>query len=86
MYNSIYITISAASASLAAILGGLIAQKVIDINNQLAQTKDQLTKNLKEKNSISDRIAELDERIIENRIIEFIGINRWVNTMCKIQN
>ena len=75
MYDltSFLTTISAGSASFVAILGGLIAQKVIEINNERAAVEEEIRELNEQKQLLEDDIADHDVWIAEDEGISFIS-------------
>ena len=75
MYDltSFFTTISAGSASFVAILGGLIAQKVIEINNGRTAVEEEIRELSEQKHLLEDDIADHEDWIAEDAGISFIG-------------
>ena len=75
MYDltSFLTTISAGSASFVAILGGLIAQKVIEINNGRTAVEEEIRELNEQKHLLEDDIADHEKWIAEDAGISFIG-------------
>jgi len=75
MYDltSFLTTISAGSASFVAILGGLIAQKVIEINNERTAVEEEIKELQEHKELLEDEIADREDWIEEDNAISFIG-------------
>ncbi len=75
MYDltSFLTTISAGSASFVAILGGLIAQKVIDINNERTAVEEEIKELQERKILLEDEIANREDWMEEDNAISFIG-------------
>ena len=75
MYDltSFLTTISAGSASFVAILGGLIAQKVIEINNGRTAVEEEVRELNEQKQLLEDYIADHEDWIAEDAGISFIG-------------
>lgn len=75
MYDltSFLTTISAGSASFVAILGGLIAQKVIEINNERTAVEEEIKELQEQKVLLEDEIADREDWIEEDNAISFIG-------------
>lgn len=75
MYDltSFLTTISAGSASFVAILGGLIAQKVIEINNERTAVEEEIKELQEHKELLENEIADREDWIEEDNAISFIG-------------
>ena len=75
MYDltSFLTTISAGSASFVAILGGLIAQKVIEINNERTAVEEEIKELQEQKILLEDEIANREDWMEEDDAISFIG-------------
>ena len=75
MYDltSFLTTISAGSASFVAILGGLIAQKVIEINNGRTAVEEEIRELNEQKHLLEDDIVDHEDWIAEDAGISFIG-------------
>ncbi len=71
--TSLLTTMSAGSASFVAILGGLIAQKVIEINNGRAAIEEEIKELNEQKEFQQKEIDKYDSWIEEDDAIEFIG-------------
>lgn len=71
--TSILTTISAGSASFVAILGGLIAQKVIEINNENAAVAEEIKEFNEQKQFLEENITDHEDWIAEDGAISFIA-------------
>ena len=71
--TSFLTTISAGSASFVAILGGLIAQKVIEINNGRTAVEEEIKELNEQKQLLEDDIADHADWMEEDVAISFIG-------------
>lgn len=71
--TSFLTTISAGSASFVAILGGLIAQKAIDINNERTAVEEEIKELREQKKLLEDEIADREDWMEEDDAISFIG-------------
>lgn len=75
MYDltSFLTTISAGSASFVAILGGLIAQKVIEINNGRSAVEEEIKELNEQKQLLVNDISDHEDWIAEDTGISFVG-------------
>ncbi len=77
MYDltSFLTTISAGSASFVAILGGLIAQRVIEINNERVAIEEEINEITEQKKLLENLFTKYKTYIAEDEAISFIGKN-----------